>query len=228
MPQDRLGALIFDLDGTLIDSEKYHVRAFAGAMKELAGYELTPADEAEFLGNTSVWLAARLARRHGLHLDPQAVAARKFEVLYRDFEAELFPGAEAFVRAWAGRLPLAVASNSPRHFVEKALDQTRLRECFAVVTTIDDVQQRKPDPEMVSLTLARLGVSAGAALVFEDTALGVEAAQRAGCAVVLVDNGFAAQAGAVPSAVPVVTWQALRAAADGLSGLAGGLWRRLP
>lgn len=222
MVLDCFGAFVFDLDGTLIDSEKYHVRAFAGAMKEVAGYDLTPADEQEFLGNTSTWLAARLAERHGLHLDPLAVAARKFELLYRDFQAELFPGAEAFVRAWAGRRPLAVASNSPRHFVETALAQTGLRACFSAVTTIDDVQRRKPDPAMLLVTLARLGVAAAAALVLEDTALGVEAARRAGCPVVLVDNGAVAQAGAVPREVPVVTWRSLLGGPPYPAGSAGG------
>ena len=119
----RYTAFIFDLDGTLIDSEKYHVRAFAVAMQELAGYTLTPGDEVEFLGNTSAWLAERLATRHGLRLDPLAVAARKFEVLWRDFRAELFPGAAAFVRCWAAHRLLAVASNSPRLFVDRALAQ---------------------------------------------------------------------------------------------------------
>jgi HAD superfamily hydrolase (TIGR01509 family) len=206
---NRIKALIFDLDGTLIDSEKHHLRAFAGAMREFAGYELTPADEAEFVGATSVWLSARLAERHGFALDPLALTARKFELLYRDFQAELFPGAERFVRAWAGRVPLAVASNSPRHFVELALAQTGLRGCFAVVTTVDDVQRRKPDPEMVQLTVKRLGVRAPAALVLEDTALGVEAARGAGCPVVLLDNGMLPAVGAVPPEVPVLTWQAL-------------------
>jgi HAD superfamily hydrolase (TIGR01509 family) len=212
----RFNALIFDLDGTLIDSEKYHRLAFARAIKEQAGYELTPADEQEFIGNSSVWLAARLAERHGLTLDPPTVAARKFELLYEDFQTELYPGAAAFVRAWFGRVPLAVASNSPRHFVETALRQAGLRECFAVITTVDDVKRRKPDPEMVCLTVQRLQVPAAAVLVLEDTALGVEAAQRAGCPVVQVDNGLVAASGGTSPGVPVVTWpELLRLGAPG-------------
>jgi HAD superfamily hydrolase (TIGR01509 family) len=200
---------IFDLDGTLIDSEKYHLRAFALAMRELAGYELTPADGIEFIGRTSSWLAARLAERHGLRLDAQAVAARRLELLDREFRAELYPGAGEFVRAQAARLPLAVASNSPRQFVLRALAECGLRDCFAVVTAADDVQRRKPDPEMVLLTLARLGTPAARTLVLEDTVLGVEAAQQAGCPVVLVDNGMAGRDGTVPAGVPVVRWPEL-------------------
>lgn len=222
MRLEHFQAFIFDLDGTLIDSEPWHLRAFATAMRDLTGYELTAADAFAFRGNTSLWLAGELVRRHGLGVDPKRVAERKFEVLYRDFRAELYPGAAAFVRAWSGRRPLAVASNSPRHFVEMALAQVGLTECFGVVTTVDDVRQRKPDPEMIHLTLRRLGLSPAQAVVFEDSALGLTAARGAGCAVVVMDNGTLADAGDIPAGVPVATWPALPRPAGGVNGLADG------
>jgi len=204
---------IFDLDGTLIDSETYHRRAFAQAMAEMAGYGFTAEDADEFVGITSLCFAARLAERHRLDLDPKAVAERALEILEGSFRADLYPGAGEFVRAHAGRVPMALASNSPRRIVLQALDQCGLGGCFAAVVTADDAQRRKPDPEMVHLTLRRLGTPSGSTLVLEDTAIGVEAARRAGCPVVLVDNGLAGMAGVLPSGVAVVTWAALLAAA---------------
>lgn len=200
---------ILDLDGTLIDSEAYHRQAFAQAMAEMAGYALTAADADEFVGNTSSWLAARLAERHRLQLDPPAVAARTEDILDGIFRPELFPGAGEFVRAHAGRVPMALASNSPRRIVLRAIEGCGLRDCFTVVVSADDVQRRKPDPEMLLLALHRLGTPSGSTLVIEDTALGVEAGLRAGCPVALVDNGLAAMAGPLPAVVDVVTWAAL-------------------
>lgn len=207
-------ALIFDLDGTLVDSEKYHLKAFAQAMRELAGYELTPADEQEFAGATSLWLSARLAERHGLNLDPRQVAARKFERLYEVFRAELFPGAAEFVRACHGRWPLGLASNSPEHFVRRTLAECALTTCFHTVVTVDDVRRRKPDPDMLLLCAERLGSPPTAVLVFEDTLIGVEAALRAGCQVVLMDNGMLPETADTPPGVPVATWERLLAVAS--------------
>lgn len=221
MQLEHFQAFIFDLDGTLIDSEPWHLRAFAAAMRDLAGYEITEGDALEFRGNTSLWLAGELVRRHGLDADPKRIAARKFEVLYRDFRAELYPGAAAFVRAWSGRRPLAVASNSPRHFVEMALAQVGLLDCFGVVTTVDDVRQRKPDPEMIHLTLQRLGLGPSQVVVFEDSALGLTAARRAGCAVVLLDNGTLEDAGELAAGVPVSTWPSLPRPVGAFSAPAG-------
>jgi HAD superfamily hydrolase (TIGR01509 family) len=206
---DAFAAFIFDVDGTLIDSEKYHLRALAGAMKEIAGYELTPRDAKEFSGNTSLWLADRIARREGLDIDPQQVAARKFDILYQDFHTELFPGAAEFVQRWAGVKPIGLASNSPLHFVQKALEDVSLFRCFDAVVTIDDVRRKKPAPDMILLCAERLGVPARQILVFEDTALGVEAARAAGCRAVLVDNPGLGIPADLPPGVPVLTWPEL-------------------
>ena len=90
------------------------------------------------------------------------------------------------------------------------------------MTTVDDVRQRKPDPEMIHLTLRRLGLSPAQAVVFEDSALGLTAARGAGCAVVVMDNGTLADAGDIPAGVPVATWPALPRPAGGVNGLADG------
>ena len=70
-------AFIFDLDGTLIDSGKYHVQAFSDAVAELDGYRLTPDERLEFFASHSKPFARVLNARHGLRLVPEQVLERK-------------------------------------------------------------------------------------------------------------------------------------------------------
>ena len=205
-------AFIFDLDGTLVDSEKYHVKALAATLREVAGYEMTAADIDAFKGNTSRDMALQLAAKHGWSIDIERTVARKFELLYEVFENDPFPGVPEFLDHWRGRTRLAVASNSPAHFVRRALRDLGILEDIEVLCTVDDVQRRKPDPEMLNLVLARLGLRPEEVLVFEDSAPGVEAALAARTPVVIVDTPAAIEAGTPPPGLPVATWPELVAA----------------
>jgi len=182
-------AFVFDLDGTLINSEKYHADGFALAVEALSGYQLTAAERREFFEAHTSTFTPILAERHGLNLDPLKVLEHKRVHVRKHFKTEVFPHAINFIRKWRGRARLALASNSPKHFVRDALVEGRMIDLFESVCTADDVTNRKPDPEMYLLTLERLGLSAGEVLVFEDSPAGVIAAQQAGCSVILVDTG---------------------------------------
>jgi HAD superfamily hydrolase (TIGR01509 family) len=199
-------AFILDLDGTLIDSGKYHARAFADAVLKHGGYELTPAEHHEFFGSHSTWFAMTLNERYGLELDPQSVLESKRTRMQEIFVAELFEGAHDFLSFWRGRRPMALATNSPLHFVKPSLEEAGIGEFFDVIVTADDVSHRKPDPEMIEITLQRMGVDPLRTLVFEDQLIGVEAARKAGTPVVAVDNGQPVE---FPVDVPVHTWAEL-------------------
>lgn len=198
-------AFIFDLDGTLIDSEKYHADGFAQAVEALSGYRLTPAERREFFEAHTDTFTPVLCARHGLTLDPNAVLEQKRAHVREHFKTELFPGVTAFIEKWRGRKRMALASNSPLHFVRGALDAAGLADCFEAVCTADDVAHRKPDPEMYLLTLRRLNLPAPDMLVFEDSPAGVSAARAAGCRVLMIDNG----AGRSVAGVPQYTWKEL-------------------
>jgi HAD superfamily hydrolase (TIGR01549 family) len=186
---DEYKAFVFDLDGTLINSEKYHADGFAHAVETLTGYQLTPEERREFFESHTRLFTPVLAARHGLALDPEAVLELKRQHVERHFKVELFAGAEAFIGKWRGRMRMALASNSPRLFVKQALVEAHMIDLFEVVVTADDVSKRKPDPEMYYTTLDRLGLAAQDVMVFEDSPPGVASAQAAGCPVVMIDNG---------------------------------------
>jgi len=199
-------AFIFDLDGTLIDSEGYHADGFSLAVETLSGYQLTEAERREFFeGHTSTF-APVLAERHGLDLDPLEVLKHKRAHVRKHFRTNVFPQAISFINKWRRQKRLALASNSPKSFVRDALVEGRMIDLFEVVCTADDVTHRKPSPEMYELALERLGLEPSEVLVFEDSPAGVTSAQAAGCPVVLVDNG----SGRSVEDVPQYTWRELK------------------
>ena len=204
---------IFDLDNTLVSSESQHTAAFAQAIRELAGYELTEEDRHDYIGNTSGWLAEKIIRKMDYtHITPRDVSRRKGECVMRTFEARPFPGACEFVRRHHGRVKLGVASNSPRDFVHHALRLIGLFDLMDKIKTVEDVKERKPDPEMFLALSSELAVAPSECLVFEDTGLGLEAAARGGFPAVLLVNPGNLLPDVIPEGIPTMTWPQLLAA----------------
>jgi len=199
-------AFIFDLDGTLIDSEGYHADGFAHAVETLSDYKITDDERREFFEAHTSTFTPVLAERHGLDLDPLAVLEHKRTHVRKHFRTDVFPQAISFINKWRGQKRLALASNSPKHFVRDALVAGRMIDLFEVVCTADDVTHRKPSPEMYALVIERMGLTPSEVLVLEDSPSGVLAAQAAGCPVVLVDNG----AGRSIEGVEKYTWRELK------------------
>jgi HAD superfamily hydrolase (TIGR01509 family) len=198
-------AFIFDLDGTLIDSEKYHVAAFAHAVKTLSGHDISETEQREFFESHTSTFVPVLVERHGLEMDADEVLKQKRAHVRDNFKTDVFPQAINFIRKWKGRTRLALASNSPKSFVRDALVNGRMIDLFEAVCTADDVTHRKPDPEMYTEMLQRLDLSPDEVLAFEDSPAGVMAAQAAGCPVVMIENG----SGRAVEGVEKFTWRDL-------------------
>jgi len=199
-------AFIFDLDGTLIDSGKYHTQAFSAAVLEQSGYRLIPSEYQEFFASHSKPFARVLNARHGLRLDPEKVLEHKRQRMKEIFQVILFEGAHDFLEKWKGIKPMGLATNSPASFTIPALKEAGLEDFFDSVTTVDEVLHRKPHPEMITLALRKLQADPLNTLVLEDQLMGIEAAQSAGTQVVAVDNG---QSVKFPADIPVLSWKEL-------------------
>ena len=202
-------AFILDMDGTLIDTGKYHARAFADAVLEQSGYALTLGEHHEFFATHSMPFSHVLNKRHGLSLEPERVLAQKRRRMEEIFVAELFEGAREFLELWHGKKPMALASNSPIGFVRPTLKEAGLTEYFDCITTADEVENRKPDPEIIEMTIQKLQVDPLNTLVFEDQLMGIDAARAAGVHVVAIDNDQPVE---FPPDVPVFTWRELLSA----------------
>lgn len=179
-------AVVFDMDGVLIDSGAHHRNAWRLLLEDLGltpapdFWRLTigrPADEAValLLGRpVGAAEAARLARRKRDHYT--RLAARGMLPI---------PGAPAFVAALARQgVPRAVATSASRRDVDALLAEVGVRRHFEVIVTADDVRWGKPDPEVYVRAAEGLGLPPSGCIVFEDSVVGVHAARTAGMRVI--------------------------------------------
>jgi beta-phosphoglucomutase len=186
-------AVIFDLDGTLVETEPLHFAAFNEVLRS-DGIEIGFDDyTARLIGlNDRDCFATVLRENRKDASDAHVVEliARK-TVVYQAMVAQrdvLYPGAEKFVRDCAQRFPLMIATGTLRAEAEAILRRAGIRELFLDVIAAEDVERGKPEPDGFIAALGRIGyllrqrdpVLADECLVVEDTQAGIEAAHRAG------------------------------------------------
>jgi beta-phosphoglucomutase len=177
-------SVLWDLDGTLVDSEQYHWFAWRESM-DAAGVTLTHQQFLETFGlrNDAIvpqWIPDATPER----IDGISTAKEQlYRRLVREGGLEPLPGA----RHWTERLALegwrqAIASSAPRENVDAVLAVLGLAPCFQAIVSAEDVKLGKPDPEVFLTAAARLGSAPARSIVVEDAPAGIEAARRAGMA----------------------------------------------
>jgi HAD superfamily hydrolase (TIGR01509 family) len=185
------GAVVFDLDGVIVDSEIWWDEA-RRAWAETLGRPWTADDRAAVMGANSAQWSRTMRERLQVSDTPAAIEAAIVERVVRRYAEEgapLIPGAVEAVRRIAAGYRVAVASSAHRAVIDAALRATGLAGAFEVVVSSDEVRHGKPAPDVYLLTARRLGASPEACLVVEDSLNGVLAARAAGMTVVLVPNG---------------------------------------
>lgn len=178
-----LEAVVFDCDGTLMDSERHWQEARSRAFREY-GLQPPPGFAVQATGlhyEDCGRLMARTVHKPELAEDLTAALLDHFLALVTD-DPVTMPGAVQLVRLLSGRLPLAVASNCPRVVVEGSLERAGLRAHFQhiVVPDTGDGVRPKPHPDTYAVAARLCGVRPHRALAIEDSLTGVEAARRAG------------------------------------------------
>lgn len=179
-------ALIFDMDGVLLDSNPAHRESWE-AYNRSFGLETTEAMHGRMYGKRNDEIIRDFYGRELLLEEVMRRGADK-ERLYREMiagkvEQMLVPGLRSFLGRYEGA-PLALASNAEPDNVAFLLDQAGLRTFFQVIVDGHQVQHPKPDPEIYLRTASLLGVEPANAIVFEDSYTGVEAARAAGMKIV--------------------------------------------
>ncbi len=183
-------AILWDLDGVLVDSRDAHMAAWRALCAEF-GLPCDPAYFARTFGRRNDDIIRGFAPL--LSAEAVAAAGRRKEALFRGRargRIRALPGAAELVReATARGIPQALVSSTPRSNIDLALDEIGLTGAFAAFVAEEDVTRGKPDPEGFLLAAARLGVDHARCVVVEDTPAGVEAARRAGARTVGVAHG---------------------------------------
>ena len=181
LPSGPFCAYLFDMDGTIADSMPLHYIAWKQALAEY-GCPLFPEDLFYSWGGMPVReIVATLNQRHGLSMPIEELAHRK-EGLYYELLPKLTAVPEVLeqIEEAHSRIPFAVVSGSTRESVTKSLDVLGLSDKFDVLVCAGDYTNAKPDPEPFLLAAQKLNVPPASCLVFEDTAMGIEAATAAG------------------------------------------------
>lgn len=172
--------LLFDCDGTLVDSMPLHMEAWSHAFTR-AGHDCPLAFIDRLKGMDEEAIVALYNDRHGAFLDPATLVGEKHRYFFeRLHQIHIIEPVVRLVREHAGRLPLAVVSGGRRRTVEAELEATGLISFFPVRLTADDGLPPKPAPDLFLEAARRIGVAPSACHVFEDGDLGLEAAQKAG------------------------------------------------
>lgn len=173
-------ALIFDCDGTLVDTPPVYARAWAEGFR-IAGVEMPTDWYFARTGMSEYRLMDAFEAEHRVTLDRAGVVARMRAAFTADLAAlGEIPAVAGIARAHRGRLPMAVASGGSAAIVGASLVATGLAPLFDAVVTLDDVGRGKPAPDLFLEASRRLGADPAACLVFEDSQEGLEAAARAG------------------------------------------------
>ena len=174
-------AVIFDLDGVLVESESLKAKAHSAAVGKLGGQ--APASYySEVMGASHEFVRAAFIREGNLPVEPERYSSLYHGIYERMLEdLEVTAGARELVVALRDRrYRLGVATSSQPWMVDRILRQTGLGEHFQAVITAADVERHKPAPDAYHQALAGLGVTALNAAVIEDSQTGVTAAVAAG------------------------------------------------
>jgi HAD superfamily hydrolase (TIGR01509 family) len=192
-PKDGYKAVIFDCDGTLVDSMPAHFESWCEALSLYGAGGIFKEDVFFAMGGRpTLDIVVELNDEYGLKLDPVAVAFAKREAFLKRLSSiTLIDEVAAFADSLRGKVPMAIASGGSRMVIEKTLHVVGISDWFDEVVTADDVSEGKPAPDVFLKAAKLLEVSVADCLALDDAPAGIIAAQRAGMQVISVPSPVA-------------------------------------
>jgi HAD superfamily hydrolase (TIGR01509 family) len=182
-------AVVFDLDGVVVDSEQVWDDVREQLVRERGG-RWTETAQADMMGMSSPEWSRYLHEELGLAEPPEELneeVVRRMLQRYRK-ELPLIEGAVEAVQRLAAAFPLAVASSSNRPLIEAVLETARIAELFSVVVSSEEVARGKPAPDVYLEAARRLGVAPERCAAVEDSSNGLRSAHAAGLRVLAIPN----------------------------------------
>ena len=199
-------AVIFDLDGLLLESEQVWDEAKRRLVSERGGSWTEEATQA-MLGMSSTEWAAYMRDGLGVPLGPEEISSEVVRIMGELYERELpvLPGAAEAVGRIAARWRLGLASSSNREIIDLVLETAGWKEQFEATVSSEEVKRGKPAPDVYLEAARRLGANSGRCVAIEDSGPGIGSAAAAGLAVIAVPNaGFPPSADALDRAALVL------------------------
>lgn len=189
MAAGNVWAVVFDLDGVLVDSEELWDVVRRGVAAEAGRPWPTGATRAMQGMSTAEW-SAYLAGSVGIPVPPEEVAATVIDRMADRYATQLplLPGAVEVVERLGRRWPLGLASSSPRRLIDTVLESAGLAQRFQVSVSTEQVRAGKPSPAVYQTVVQQLGVEPSQAIAIEDSSNGLRAAATAGLGVLAVPN----------------------------------------
>ena len=184
-----IGAVVFDLDGVIIDSEQLWDEVREGLARE-GGGRWSEQAQADMMGMSSTEWSRYMHKVVGLPEPPEEInreVVRRMLARYSE-HLPLIDGAVGAVKRLAARWPLGVASSSNRKLIDHVLELSGLAPCFKVTVSSEEVERGKPAPDVYLEAARRLGAEASRAVAIEDSASGIRSAHAAGMHVVAIPN----------------------------------------
>jgi beta-phosphoglucomutase len=193
MKDHMLKAVLFDMDGVLVDTEELTFRA-AQQMFEEHGIKVTQEDFRPYIGTGENSYIGNVARKHGFPADIQRDKKRMYDIfgILAKGHLKALPGVRDFIAVCRNKgLKLAVATSADYVKMMINLRETGLEQVtFDVLINGQEVKNKKPHPEIYQTTADRLGVRPPECLVVEDAVNGIEAAKAAGAKCLAITNSF--------------------------------------
>ncbi|GAA5481859.1 HAD family hydrolase [Haloferula sargassicola] len=179
---DGIEGIVFDCDGTLVNSMPAHFEAWCEALAFYGAANVFQEDVFYAMGGRPTKdIVVQLNGDYGLRLSPEAVAMKKREAfLNRLSQVDEIVEVVEFARACRGRIPMAVATGGTRMVIERTLQVLNISDLFDEVVTADDVAIGKPAPDIYLKAAELLGVAPARCLAVEDAPAGIMSAQQAG------------------------------------------------
>jgi HAD superfamily hydrolase (TIGR01509 family) len=193
MDKKDIKGIIFDLDGTLIDTEWFQWQGWVFPLKEL-GVELSEQDYLKYAGRSGSIIEEELIKKYDLDVEKGFLLEKKRKLLEKWFKEEqinLMPYAEEAINFVKERnYKMALCSGGPREEIELKLERTNLLHYFDIIVSNNEVKRSKPFPDIYLYAFKEIGLDPEECLTLEDTQYGLQSAKDAGSSCFVIPNKF--------------------------------------
>lgn len=176
-------AVIFDMDGVIIDSEPIHFQVDMKTMKDL-GCRITVEELNKYVGTTNEYMLTEIKKNYKITQSIEEIIKYKVEITKKiilECDLEPLEGIRALLQELKNNnIPAAIASSSPRDLIDVVVSKFQLKDYFSYIVSGEEVEEGKPAPDVYIKTSEKLGIKPKDCVVIEDSKNGVLAAKKAG------------------------------------------------